>query len=103
MLKMYIFVLDSIDLGHAMVSVAHAAVACTVKYQDHSDVQAWLSGPFRKVICKVNQVEFERLKGLCDDYLIMNEGSLEGNPEVCIVFRPREEFPKAFNFFKLYK
>jgi peptidyl-tRNA hydrolase len=101
--RMYIFICDDVDLGHALLTAAHGAVACTVKYQDHPDTQEWLKGQFRKVVCKVNRVEFERIKTLSDDFLVMNECGIEGNPEISIVFRPREEFPKAFSFFKLYR
>jgi hypothetical protein len=37
-----------------------------------------------------------------EDHVILTESAL-GNQEVAIAFKPREEWPKAFKFFKLYR
>ena len=71
------------------------------KFENDPETQQWVSGAFYKVICKVNEKEFENAKSF-DDYVLLNESSLN-NQEVALVFRPREEWPKAFRFYKLYK
>lgn len=100
-LKMYILIKESVDLGHAILASAHAASAGVCQFQDHPDTQDWLRDSFRKVVCKVNEREFEKAKEY-EDHQIMTESALEGQ-EVAIVFRPREEWPKFFKFLRLYR
>ena len=100
-MKMYILIKASVPLGHAIVAAAHASLACYLKFKDHPAVEEWLSGPFRKAVCKVNDKEFEAAKAV-DDHVVLTESSL-GNQEVAIAFRPREEWPKDFQFFPLYQ
>ena len=76
---MYILLKDSIPEGFAVLAAAHASLACYLKFQDDNDTQSWVSGTFYKVICKVNE------------------------KEVAIAFKPRNEWPKAFKFYRLYK
>jgi hypothetical protein len=64
-------------------------------------VATWLAGPFRKVVCKVTEAEFERARGL-DDHVVLTESVL-GGEAVALAFKPREAWPKAFNFFQLYR
>lgn len=54
-----------------------------------------------KVIYKVSDAEFERAKAF-EDSVVLTEPAL-GGQEVAIAFKPREEWPKAFRFFKLYR
>ena len=100
-MKMYIVVKEEVELGHAMVAVAHASLACYLKFQEHEDVGEWLAGPFFKAVCKVNEKEWERAAE-AGDFVVMTESALDGR-EVAMAFRPREEWPKAFRFFKLYR
>ncbi len=100
-MKMYILVRDSVPLGFALLASAHASLAAYLTFRDHEDVAAWLAGPFYKVICKVSDEEFERAKTV-EDHVVMTVSALEGQ-EVAIAFRPREEWPKMFRFFKLYR
>ena len=100
-MKMYILVRDDVPLGFAMVSVAHASLATFLKFQGSPEVEEWLSGPFYKAVCKVNAKEFENAK-VVPDHLVLTESAL-GNREVAIAFKPREEWPKAFKFLKLYR
>lgn len=100
-MRMYILVRESIPIGFAILGAAHAAVACTERFRGHDDVEAWLSGPFRKVICKVTDAELERAKEL-EDHVRITESALDG-AEVAVAFRPRAEWPKAFRFLKLYR
>jgi hypothetical protein len=98
---MYILVRESIPVGFALLAAAHASLACYLKFRDSPEVATWIAGPFYKVICKVGDAEFEAAKA-CEDHVVMTESGL-GGAEVAIAFRPREEWPKAFQFYRLYK
>lgn len=100
-MKMYILVRDSVPLGFAMLASAHASLAAYLKFRDTPEVAEWLSGPFFKVVCKVGDEEFERAKGL-EDHVVLTESAL-GGQEVAIAFKPRAEWPRAFQFFRLYR
>ncbi len=100
-MKMYILVRDDVPLGFAMVAVAHASLAGYLAYRDSPEVAAWLSGPFFKAVCKVNAKEFENAREVAD-HVLLTESALD-NRAVALVFKPREEWPKMFRFFKLYK
>ena len=100
-MKMYILVRESVPLGFAVLAAAHASLAAYLRFRDSSEVAAWLSGPFHKVVCKVSDEEFERAKTF-EDSVVLTESALDGQ-EVAIAFKPREEWPKAFKFFKLYR
>jgi len=102
-MKMYILVRESISIGHAIVAVSHASLAGYLKFRDAPETQEWLSGPFRKVVCKVTDDEFERAKTIADhEHLVLTESSL-GGIEVAIAFRPRATWDKFFQFLRLYK
>ncbi len=100
-MKMYILVKESIPAGFAILAAAHASLACYLKFRDAPEVAAWLAGPFYKVVCRVNDTEFEAAKTF-EDNVVLTESAL-GNAEVAIAFRPREEWPKAFKFYRLYR
>ena len=42
MKRMYILVLDDLPIGHAINTSCHAAVACTLKFQDTEEIKEWL-------------------------------------------------------------
>lgn len=98
---MYILIKESIPIGFAVLSAAHASLAAYLKFKDSPEVNQWLSGPFYKVVCRVNDAEFEKAKE-CSDHVVLSESAL-GNAEIAIAFKPREEYPKSFKFFRLYK
>jgi hypothetical protein len=98
---MYILVKETLPVGFAILAAAHASLAAYLKFKDSSEVAAWLAGPFRKVICRVNDEEFESAK-TCEDHVVLTESALD-QQEVAIAFRPREEWPKSFKFLRLYK
>jgi hypothetical protein len=100
-MKMYMLVRDDVPLGFAMVAVAHASLAGYLKFHDSPEVQEWLSGPFRKAVCKVNAKEFENAK-LVEDHVVLTESAL-GNREVAVAFKPRHEWPRMFKFLRLYR
>ncbi len=100
-MKMYILIKDSVPPGFAILAAAHASLAAYLKFRDRPEVSQWLSGPFYKVICRVSAEEFEKAKTV-EDGVVLTESAL-GGEEVAIAFRPREEWPKSFKFFSLYK
>jgi peptidyl-tRNA hydrolase len=100
-MKMFILIRDSIPTGFALVAAAHASLACYLKFKDTPQVMQWLSGSFKKVVCRVTDQEFQKAKEF-DDHVVLTESALD-NREVAIAFKPREEWPKAFRFYRLYK
>ncbi|MFC1812340.1 peptidyl-tRNA hydrolase [Thermodesulfobacteriota bacterium] len=100
-MKMYILIKDDVSTGNAVLSAAHAVLAAYLKFKDTPEVDQWLSGPFYKVICRVNDKEFEKAKE-CPDHVVMTESALD-NREVAIAFKPREKWPKSFKYYRLYK
>ncbi len=100
-MKMYILIKDDVPTGFSVLAAAHASLAAYLKFKDTPEVVKWLSGPFYKVICSVNNKEFENAKK-CPDNVIISESALD-NREVAIAFKPREEWPQSFKFYKLYK
>ncbi len=98
---MYILIKDSVPAGFAILAAAHASLAAYLKFKDTKETNIWLSGPFYKVICKVSDEEFEKAK-MVEDNLVITESAL-GNQEVAIAFRPREEWPKSFKYYRIYK
>ncbi len=98
---MYILIKDSIPLGNAILASAHASLAAYRKFQHFDEVQEWLSSPFYKVVCRVNEKEFNNAKNY-DDNVILSESALDVE-EVAIAFKPRHELPKSFRFYRLFK
>ncbi len=100
-MKMYILVKESVPMGCAIVAVAHASLAAYLKYQNSPEVKQWLAGPFNKVDCKVDGVDFERAK-LEPNNVVITESALN-QEEVAIAFMPRENWPKSFQYFPMYR
>jgi hypothetical protein len=110
--KMYILIKDSIDIGHAVLAAAHASLGGYLTFtkaeNEHEipccDTEMWAEKSFRKVVCKVSDIEFEKSKTYYPDgeYRVMTESGL-GGIDVAIVFRPREVWPPFFKSLKLYK
>jgi len=100
-MKMYILIPDSVPTGFAMLAAAHASLACYLRFKDTPEVSEWLSGPFHKVVCKVNDAEFQKAKEF-DDHVLLTESALD-NQEVALAFKPRQEWPNPFKFYRLYR
>ncbi|MBK6734046.1 MAG: hypothetical protein IPG61_08125 [bacterium] len=100
-MKMYILIRDDVPTGFALLAAAHASLAAYLKFADSPEIAAWLAGPFYKAICCVNGAEFEQAK-TCADHVILTESALDGR-EVAIAFKPRNEWPKSFKFYRLYR
>lgn len=63
-------------------------------------MKSWISGIFRKVVCSVDEIEFNNFKK-DSDFIVLTESSLD-NKEVCLAFCPREEYPKKFKYLKMW-
>ena len=100
-MKMYILIHETVPEGFAVLAAAHASLACYLKYRDSAEVEEWLAGPFYKVICKVNDAEFEQARAF-EDHVVLTESGLD-HREVAIAFKPRAEWPKAFKFYRLLR
>jgi len=102
-MKMYILIRDSIPLGFAMPAIGHGVSACQTKFQDTDNWKKWAEESFVKIVCKLNDKEFNRAKGYSEGVL-MTESELNGE-ETVLVFcpRPDDEWPKPFRFYRLYK
>ncbi len=100
-MKMYILILDDVPPGFAVLAAAHASLAAYLRFRDAPEVERWLSGPFCKVVCRVNAKEFERARAI-EDNVVLTESALDGR-EVAIAFKPREEWPKMFRFLRLWR
>jgi peptidyl-tRNA hydrolase len=100
-MKAYILIREDVPLSYAMVASAHASLAMYLKFKDTPEVQEWLEGPFYKVICKVDEKEFERAKTV-EDHVVITESALE-DQEVAAAFKPRSEWPKMMQFLRLYR
>ena len=123
--KMYILIKDWIDPGHAVNSCAHAGAMIEsnfprkvqvisdekphpkpVGYIDDPVMKDWYDNSFRKVTCRVTEKEFEKAKKY-DDWFVVTEMAFANdnypNDEVVLVFKPRVEWPRFFNFLKLWK
>lgn len=100
-MKMYIVLKNNVPDKLVPVITAHASLACYKKYESDKDMQQWINSIFKKVVCIASEKEFEKLKEI-DKNLILTESMLD-NAEVCIVFCPREEYPKVFKFLSMWK
>ena len=99
-IKTYICLLDWVDPGHAINSAAHAGTIIMLKWGDDPFVKYWIDDRIRKVTCSVRQEQFDYLEQF-DDYEIITELAFD-NQEVGMVFKPRYEWPKYFNFLTLW-
>lgn len=100
-MKMYILIRDSVPDPFAPVIAAHASLACYKQYESDPDMQTWIRGIFRKVVCRVNDQEFAHARRT-EKYTVLTESALDGE-EVALAFCPRAEYPKGFRFFQMWK
>jgi len=97
---MYILVKREVPDQLVPVITAHASLACFRKFEQTTAMQQWINGPFKKVVCAVNDSEFQNARKE-PGHLVLTESALDGR-EVCIAFSPREEYPKMFRFLKMW-
>ena len=87
--------------GFAVLASAHASLAAYLAFKDTPEMTEWVSGVFYKVVCKVSDREFEAAKAHPRN-VVLTESAL-GGQEVAIAFCPRQEWPKSFSFYRLYR
>lgn len=97
---MYILIKRDVPDKFVPVIAAHASLACFRKFEQNPNMQTWINGIFKKVVCAVNETEFENAKHEAD-HVVLTESALD-NKEVCIAFCPREEYSKMFKFLKMW-
>ncbi|GAA4340502.1 hypothetical protein [Flaviaesturariibacter amylovorans] len=100
-MKMYILVKEDVPDHLVPVIAAHASLACFRKYEHDADMQRWINSVFKKAVCKVTGTEFEGAKQV-EKNVLLTESSLN-DQEVCLCFSPRDEYPKSFKFFRLWR
>lgn len=99
--KIYILIKDTVDVGHAVNCAAHASLILYLRNEDNFMIQDWVKNSFRKVSCKVSEQVFEKAKEMGCEYEIVTEDTLD-DKEVALVFHPRKEWPKFFQYLQLY-
>lgn len=99
-MKMYILIKNDVPDRLVPVVTAHASLACYKKFETDEYMIQWIDGIFKKVVCTVDEVEFETFKKE-EKHVVLTESSLD-NREVCIAFCPREEYSKKFKFIKMW-
>ena len=97
---MYILVKQDVPDKLVPVITTHASLACFRKFEHNENMQTWINGIFKKVVCVVSEKEFINATKETD-HIILTESALE-NKEVCIAFVPREEYSKMFKFFRMW-
>jgi len=103
-LKIYILILDDVDLGHAMLACAHGALSCYLRTK-HSYPLKWrdyLDLSFRKVVCKVTKEQLDKAVETEQPFVFVTESGLD-NRVTAAVFVPMSDPPKLFRSFPLYK
>lgn len=98
---MYILIKDTVPVGIAVNSAAHASLSCYLWFRENPEMQTWLSESFAKKTCVVTEAEFARVKAEVEDHVVITESRLD-NQEVALAFCPRQEYPKCFKFFPLF-
>lgn len=102
-MKMYILMVDDIPSGLAVNAVAHASLACYLKFQDDPLMKEWLEHSFKKVTCKISRRSLARaMETLPDSHVKITESALDGEL-VGAAFCPQDLWPDHFRTLPLYK
>ena len=102
MIKMYILIKDWVDPGHAINTAVHAGAMIQSHWKKTDPIMTeWYLTSFRKCTCVATEKEFEKSKKY-DDWFVVTELAFD-KKEVAIVFKPRKEWPRFFQFLKLWK
>jgi hypothetical protein len=100
-LKMYILIKDDVPDNFVPVIAAHTALGTYLVFEYDIDMVVWKKFSFKKVVCTVNQKEFDNIKKSEYKHKVFTESALGGR-EVAIGVFPTEDV-KPFKFFKLWK
>ncbi|MGA9212445.1 peptidyl-tRNA hydrolase [Kaistella sp.] len=63
---MYIILKDNIPDQLVLVICAHASLACYKKFENNEDMIKWMNGIFKKVVCMVDEIDFDKYKNEAD-------------------------------------
>jgi hypothetical protein len=101
---MYIAVLDEFPDFMTPTLVAHSVLWAHIKFSDNENYQQWLSESFRKVVLRVTQKEFDKIKEL-PNVCIGHELHTLGGKDSSIVVCPtqKDDVPKVLKFAKMWK
>jgi peptidyl-tRNA hydrolase len=99
-MKMYILIKRDVPDKFVPVIAAHASLACYKKFENDPLMTEWIKGIFTKVVCVVNEKEFDNAKSE-EKNVVLTESMLD-NKEVALAFCPREVYSKQFKFFKIW-
>lgn len=100
-MKMYICVKKDVPDNFVPVICAHAGMIAAFDFAEHPNFKLWRQISFKKCVVAVNEKEWEKAKQE-PDYTILTESNLGGR-EVAMVFCPRHEWPKVFQFMQLWR
>lgn len=104
--KVYIAVLEEVDDFMVPTLVAHSMLGAHLEFSGDSVYDSWLENSFRKVVLRVNEKEFEKIKTLPNFkvYLGHENTQLEARKS-CAVVSPvfSNEVPNVLKYAKLWK
>lgn len=106
--KLYIAVLDEVPDHMVPTLVAHTMLGAHLSYLDtpvKTSYLPWLHNSFRKVVVKVNQREFDKIRQLHPDVYVRHENTVLKGRKSCAIPLPvkSSEVPKALLYAKLWK
>lgn len=105
---MYIAVLDEFTCHMTPTLVGHAVLRHHIAWFngdiDKELYQNWINASFRKVVLRVNQKEFDKIKELPNTVQSWENTTLGGKPScVTVVVDTEVDFPNVLKFGKLWK
>lgn len=111
-LKMYIAVLDEFPSFMVPTLVAHSVLAADMDFTNaecmilgiNKEYLEWKKNSFKKVVLKVNQKEFDKIKSSMYCYA-GHENNTLGGKKSCLVTLPvySDKVPNVLKFAKLWK
>lgn len=104
-LKMYIAVLDEFPDHMVPTLVGHAVLRHHLEiFNVDPTYDNWLSESFRKVVVRVNEAEFDKIRDIAFSRQSWENNTLGGRPScVTVVVDTEVYFPNVLKFAKLWK
>lgn len=105
MKRLIIAVLDDVPDGIVPTLVAHSVISAHMKFEELPEYQDWLQNSFRKLVIRVNQKEFSKIRDLDVPKHEGFENKTLGGDISCVVLIPmsHEDSPNVVKFAKLWK
>ena len=101
-LKLYVAVLNTVPHHMVPVLVAHSVLGAHLRFSLEEHLyDVWLQNSFKKVVLKVNQKEFDKIRLLPNTYQGYENSVLEGRKS-CLVVCPRYDYPNVIKFAKMW-